>query len=251
MNASVARSCGVGLIAAAALLAAVPAAAQTPMRPWSAEVSVGWDNGVSGNVLSAGIGTLFGAPAIIREQSYGDIYGTGVRWTFGAGYMIRERLEITGTYNYSSASADVRQIGSVADSALFATFDDYNVWGIEAGARYYFLPPRQAPRLRPYAGAAIGVSVISEIDSDLAVPALGETLNATDFYDQTGAFTFSLNGGALVELHERVDFNLQLGFRFVGGLAQVDGLVDTGLEDINDDSGRWTLPLTVGLRFKF
>ena len=46
-------------------------------------------------------------------------------------------------------------------------------------------------------------------------------------------------------------FSALLGFRYVSGLADIDGLQGTGLEDINDDSGRWTLPFMVGLRVKF
>ena len=34
-------------------------------------------------------------------------------------------------------------------------------------------------------------------------------------------------------------------------MAQVDQLVGTGLDDLNDDSSRVTFPVVVGVRFKF
>ena len=55
----------------------------------------------------------------------------------------------------------------------------------------------------------------------------------------------------LYALSERVDVKGELGFRHVSGLSQIDGLQGTGLEKVNDNSGRWTLPFTVGLRVRF
>lgn len=223
--------------------------AQTTESPWAAEVAVGWDTSVNGNIHSAGIGTVLGQPAIVESRSYGDVYGTGVRWRFGVAYKLDERQELLGNFTSSSVSADVVQLGTVGGAPLFGTFDDYDVWGLDVGYRRYFTVPQ--PRFRPYAGGEIGLSVINEIDADLAVPALGATLAATDFYDGTAAFTFGVNGGVLMELNRRFDINVQLGLRHVSGLSEIDGLAGTGLEDINDDSGRWVLPFTVGARIKF
>ncbi|HET9369894.1 MAG TPA: hypothetical protein VFO19_06590 [Vicinamibacterales bacterium] len=239
------------LFAAAVLLTATPAAAQRPERPWSADFSIGWDNSISGNVLSAGVGTVFDLATVVDDKSYDDIYGTGVRWAFGVGYRIRERRELRAAFTFSTVSADSREIGTAGGAPLFANFDDYSVWGLDFGYRQYLSALERAPRVTPYFGGNIGVNVINEIDADLAVPALNLTRNATDFYDGTAAFTFEFNGGTLITVHPRVDLDLRLGLRFVTGLSDVDGLVGTGLEDINDDSGRWILPFTVGVRFKF
>jgi hypothetical protein len=48
-----------------------------------------------------------------------------------------------------------------------------------------------------------------------------------------------------------VDVKGELGFRHVSGLSPIDGLKGTGLEKVNDNSGRWTLPFTVGARVRF
>jgi hypothetical protein len=39
--------------------------------------------------------------------------------------------------------------------------------------------------------------------------------------------------------------------RHVSGLSEIDQLAGTGLEDINNDSGRLTFPIVVGLRVRF
>ena len=77
-----------------ALFFAGPAYAQSasaPANPWSAEVSVGWDINVSGALFKSGIGTIDGRPTVIEEQSYGDVFGTGVQWRFGAGQPVVRR----------------------------------------------------------------------------------------------------------------------------------------------------------------
>jgi Outer membrane protein beta-barrel domain len=220
-----------------------------PESQWSVEAAIGWDNGISGNVHSAGIGVLNGLPTVIEERSYDEVYGTGVQWRFGAGYMLDDRQEIIGRFTIQSISADALRVGTVASADLFATFDDYNSFAIEGGYRYHFTT--DVERLRPYGAGLIGIAVIDEIDANFAAPSIGLTRDATDFYDGTAAFTFGFEGGILYGFTEQVDLNVNLGFRYTSGLSEVDGLQGTGLEDINDDSGRWTLPFMVGVRFRF
>ena len=95
------------------------------------------------------------------------------------------------------------------------------------------------------------MSIIGEIDGVLASPQAGLARYATDFYDGTAAFTLGVNVGALYALNERFDLNGQIGFRYNSGLSKIDALVGTGLEDVNDKSSRWTMPITVGVRLKF
>jgi hypothetical protein len=238
------------LAALALLVLPVRAGAQTPSHEtWSVEGDVGWDFPVSGNLLSAAIGRINDQATVIDSQSYGDIYGTGVKWGFGVGYRLDERSEVRGSMAFQSVSADLSKIGSVANAPLYATFDAYKSFSFEGGYRRYFADSDQ--RLRPYAGGTLGIAIVREIDADLAAPDLGLVLNATDFYDRTGAFTIGFNGGVLYAITERVDVKGELGFRHVSGLSAIDGLKNTGLESTNDNSGRWTLPFTVGLRVRF
>jgi hypothetical protein len=75
--------------------------------------------------------------------------------------------------------------------------------------------------------------------------------NQTDFYDQSAAFIFSVNAGVLFRVADKVDLNAQVGLRRVTGLAEVDQLVGSGLEEINNDSARLTFPIVLGVRFRF
>jgi Outer membrane protein beta-barrel domain len=245
-----ARLIRVIVIVAVTSSALVPgAAAQTADSSWSAEASVGWDIGLSGDFLSAGIGTLQGVPTIITPQSFGRVYGNGVQWQFSAGYMVDEINEVRAQFSYQRVGSDVVTIGTAGASDLVATFDDYKSFNVEAGYRHYFA--RRRDRMRPYAGATLGVAIITEIDAVFAASAAGITRYATDFYDGTAALTLGVNGGTLYGLNERIDLNLQAGFRYNSGLSEIDALRETDLESINDKSARWTMPIMVGIRVNF
>jgi hypothetical protein len=225
------------------------ASAQSADSRWSVEGGLGWDFSLGGDFLSAGIGTLNDLATVIHSQSFGDVYGTGVQWQFGGGYKIDAINEIRAQFSYQRVGSDLVTLGTANNSELVATFDDYRAWSIEAGYRHYF--EQRLERLRPYAGASLGVSIIDEIDAALAAPQAGITRYATDFYDGTGALTIGVNGGVLYPLNDRIDVNGQVGFRYNSGLSEIDSLGGTGLENINDKSSRWTLPISFGIRFNF
>ena len=97
----------------------------------------------------------------------------------------------------------------------------------------------------------MGLGFIDAVDVELAAPQANLTFQNNDFYDQTAAFTWTISTGLLYTLTPRLDLNAQIGIRHVSGLSEVDQFAGTGLEDINNDSGRLTIPLIVGVRFKF
>jgi hypothetical protein len=221
-----------------------------PSQPrWSADVSVGWDIGLSGDFLAAGIGTLNNVPVVFQSQPFDQVYGNGVVWQVAGGYMLDDFNEIRAQYSYQHVGADVVNLGTAGSTGLVATFADYKASSIEAGARHYFAVPTD--RIRPYAGALIGVSIIPEIDGVFASPQAGLARYATDLYDGTAAFTLGVNAGGLYAVNERFDVSAQLGFRYNSGLSAIDALKGTGLENVNDKSSRWTMPIMFGLRVKF
>jgi hypothetical protein len=240
-------------LAAVIILASAPGVAtgQTADNTWSAEVFVGWDNPISGNIISSGIGTIIGQSAVVQSHSYGDVYGSGPRWRFTGAYRLNPRSEVLASLEYASAGAEVIEVGTVGGDPLFAQFDDYSAIGIEGGYRYYFAERGTNGRIKPYAGGLIGVDIVREIDAVLTIPRQNVILDATNFYDRTGSFVIGVNGGALFDVNERLAVGAEIGLRHHGGLSELEALTGTGLENINNSSGRWSLPITFGARVKF
>ena len=104
---------------------------------------------------------------------------------------------------------------------------------------------------RPFIEGTFGLGFITEIDVVLSAPAANLTERATDFYDRTAAFALGGNAGVVWQLSDHFGAFGQIGLRWMSGLSEIDDLAGTGLETINDDSSRWTLPVVVGMRVRF
>jgi opacity protein-like surface antigen len=240
----------VGFCAAILFSVASMAHAQTgrPERPWSVDFGIGWDNGISGNINSSAIGTLNGQAVVILKNKYEDVYGTGLHLRFGGGYLLSEESELRVTFTFQSLDADLTRLGDLGVSNLYAQYDDYQSFGIDVGYRRY-IPVQGA--ISAYGEGTIGLAFIEETDVRLAAPQANFEGNATDFYDQTAAFTFGVNGGLMIAATPKVSIFTQLGLRYVSGMSDVDGLESTDLDEINDKSSRWAMPFTAGVRFRF
>ena len=238
-----------GVVLVVGLGLSSPAQAQAPPdSKWSADVAIGWDNGISGNINSSAIGTLNGQTVAILKNKYEDVYGTGLHLRFGGGYLFRENTEARVTFTFQSLDADLARMGDYGASNLYGQYDDYQSFGIDFGLRRY-MP--FSPLIRGYGEASIGLAFIDETDIKLTAPQANFTGSATDFYDKTSAFTFGFNLGATFSMMPRVEAFSQIGLRYVSGMSEIDALTGTGLETINDESQRWSLPFMAGLRFRF
>jgi len=239
------------IVALGMLAGAADARAQSQAggSPWAVDFGFGIDISVNGNVNSGAIGVLQGQAAAILPNPYGEVYGTGIQLRIGAGYALNEQSELRGMFTFQSADADLVRLGDLGPSSLYAQFTDYQNLSLDFGYRRYV--PIEVRNLRVYGEGTIGIGFIDSIDVQLAAPQSNLVFTSTDFYDQTAAFTWGVNAGALFRLTDRIDLNGQIGLRHVSGLSEVDQLVGTGLESINDDSGRLTFPIVVGLRVRF
>ena len=216
--------------------------------PWSVEFAIGWDNSISGNINSSGIGTINGQSVVITKNPYEAVYGTGLHIRFGGGYLIDEITEVRATFTLQSLDADLTEMGEIGSSRLYGQYQDYQSFGLDVGLRRYV---DLKAGLRAYGEATAGLAFIDETDVTLVAPGANLSGTATDFYDRTAAFTLGANAGLMVKMAERVDVFGQLGLRWVTGMADVDSLEDTALETINDKSARWTLPFLAGVRLRF
>ena len=241
------------LLAAALLAVAQSASAQDAAtgveRPWSVEFGIGWDNSISGNINSSGIGRINNQNVVILKNTYEDVYGTGLHLRFGGGYLIDEISEVRATFTFQSLDADLTPMGDIGTSRLYGQYQDYQSFGLDVGFRLY--ARGQDSEVRPYVEVTAGMAFVDETDVVLVAPTINLAGNATDFYDRTAAFTLGGNAGVLWQVKDRFGIFGQLGVRWVSGMSEVDGLEGTGLETINDKSARWTLPFLVGVRTRF
>jgi|KBSMisStaDraftv2_1062788.scaffolds.fasta_scaffold85330_2 hypothetical protein len=221
------------------------ASAQT--NPWSVSFDIGAQVAVNGDVHSDGSGTVLGLPTQVTAKSYGDVYGTGFYWAAGLGYRVAEQGELRIRGSYTSNPAERLQVGTVAGLPLFGLFDDYEAFGMDFGYRQYL----GRGRIQPFAGADVGFVRLETVTSEFSVPAAGVVLPDVGFLDSSVVPAFGFSGGVQVQLSDRLALQGGVDFRWHGDATDVDGLAGTGLEEINDETRRWSMPITGGVVVKF
>ena len=222
--------------------------AQPSDQKFSIDFAIGWDNSISGNINSSAIGAVNNQTVVILTNQYEAVYGTGLHFTVGGGYMLNSNTEARATLSFQSADSDLATLGDYGASPLYAQYTDYKSTTLDVGLRRY---GRVNTNLRPYVEGTIGLGWIDDISADLVAPQANLRVDANNFYQSTTAFSWAVNAGLLLGINPRFGGFAQLGLRYTSGLAEVDNFPGTGLETINDHSSRWTLPFLVGVRVGF
>ena len=215
--------------------------------PWSVSFDLGAQVPLSGDVHAGGSGTVLNLATQVEPRSYGDIYGNGFYWAAGVGYRVGEAGEIRVQGSYTGNPAEEVQVGTVAGLPLFALFDDYKAFGMDFGYRQYI----GTGMARPYVGASLGFVRIDAIQSEFSVPAASVVLPNVDMYESSVVPSFGGGAGVQINVSDRVAFQGGVEFKWHGDAKDLDGLAGTGLESINDESRRWSMPITGGITVRF
>jgi hypothetical protein len=208
---------------------------------------LGTQVGLNGDVHGGGSGTVLRLPTQVQARSYQDIYGNGLYWAAGLGYRVGEAGEIRVQGSYTANPADRLQVGTVAGLPLFALFDDYKAFGMDFGYRQYI----GTAKARPYVGAGGGFVRVDAIQSEFSVPAAGVVLSSVNMYDTSVVPSVGAGGGVQINLSDRFAVQGGVEFKWQGDATDLDGLAGTGLESINDESRRWSMPITGGITLRF
>jgi hypothetical protein len=219
-------------------------------------VLFGWDNQFSGKMIEAATGqTAGGAPINLDETTYDEVYGRIGFFKVGVGYRTSPRTE--GVFNFVWSSSDASEaatpigtVGTTPQIPLNVNFTAFEYWGFEGGQRWFFA----RTRFTPFAGYLVGINRHQDIRGTfVGVPSsVTPGLAAQDgkFFEDSWAWSFGPTGGLLIGVGP-VEFMAETQLRFMGGLSDIDWLVEEGLRDVNSESSRWSFPILVGARIRF
>jgi hypothetical protein len=217
---------------------------------------VGWDNQFSGKMIQAATGrTIGGAPINLDETTYDEVYGRIGLFKLGVGYRTTPRTEgvVNFVWSKSDASDAATPVGTVGTSPqipLNVNFTEYKYWGFEGGARWFFA----RTRFTPFVGALVGINRHQDIRGTfVGVPSSvtpGLASQDGKFFEDSWAFSLGPTGGLLIGVGF-FEVMAETQLRFMGGLSDVDWLVEEGLRDVNSESARWSFPILVGARIRF
>ncbi len=233
---------------AAAILVALSAGdARAQSNPWSLSFDLGTQVALSGDVHAGGSGSVLNLPTQVESRSYGDVYGNGFYWAAGVGYRVGAAGEIRVQGSYTANPAERLEVGTVATLPLFALFDDYKAFGMDFGYRQYL----GTATARPFVGVSGGFVRVDTIQGEFSVPAVNVVLPNVDMYDSSLVPSFGVGGGVQINLSDRFALQGGVEFKWQGDANDLDGLAGTGLESINDESRRWSMPITGGITVRF
>ena len=213
----------------------------------------GWENNFSGNMITAASGTtLNGDPINLTETSFDDVYGRMMGFKLGVAYRTTPRSEAVLNFVIQRTGSETVNMGSAGPNnvPVFVNFEDYNNWGFEGGQRFFFT----RVRFTPFLGYLVGLNRYDDIRGAFVDVPLESTpgLAAQDgkFFEKSWAFSLGPTGGVLVGVGP-IELIGEAQLRYMGGLSDVDWLVEEGLRDINSDSSRWSIPIQFGARIRF
>jgi len=216
----------------------------------------GWDNSISGNMIKPSMGqTTTGIGINLNGTSYDDVYGLMGLFKLGVGYRTTPRAEaVLNFFVYSKSGAakavPIGIVNTVPPTNLTVDFTPYSYWGIEAGQRWFFA----RVRFTPYVGYLVGANRYGDIRGVFVgvPPSVTPGLAAQDgkFFEKSWALSVGPTAGLLFGVGP-VEVMAETQLRFMGGLSDVDWLVEEGLRDINTESARWSIPILFGVRYRF
>jgi len=215
---------------------------------WSVSFSAGTAPSVSGLYHESGSGTVLNLPTQVEERDYSDIYNSGFAMKLGLGYAVSPKAEMIGSFTWARADAEELSVGNVAGFDLRSQFSNFRDWGLEGGIRWHFAPDAG---VNPYIAGVVGARWVDSMPATLSVPAAGVVLRDVPFYDDSVVPTFGGDFGVQFKVAPAVRLGVEAGLRWTGDLSDLEGLAGTGLENLNDSSSRWTLPIMGTLTFKF
>ena len=198
--------------------------------------------------------TTGGAPINLNETSFDDVYGRIGMFKLGVGYRTTPRTEAVLNFVWSSSDATsaATTIGTVGNPQipLQVNFTSYKYWGFEGGQRWFFA----RTRFTPFVGYLVGINRNQDLRGTFVNVPLNLTpgLAAQDgkFFEKSWAFSLGPTAGVLIGVGP-FEVMAETQFRYMGGLSDVDWLVEEGLRDINSESSRWSIPLLLGARIRF
>ncbi len=212
----------------------------------------GWDNQYSGKMIKEATGsTVGGVPINLDETTFDEVYGRIGIFKLGVGYRTTPRTEAVVNFVWSSSDSEdvATQIGTIGPNLpVTVNFTEYQYWGVEGGQRWFFA----RTRFTPFVGYLVGLNRHQDILGTFAnvPPTPGLAEQDGKFFEKSWALSLGPTGGLLIGIGP-IEFMAEAQFRFMGGLSDVDWLVEEGLRDVNSESSRWSLPFLIGARIRF
>ena len=208
--------------------------------------SLGFQGDLGGAVNTSGIGVVNGLRAEIDTNTWAERYDAALVFRIGGAYNLTPESQLFGAVSWDQSESDTAVVGLIGGQPLQATFSDYQGWGIDAGYRYFFKTDYLA---KPFVAGSFGFQRLQDITISLS----STSFNAADvpFYDDSWVAGWRVGTGILVDINDRLGWQVTIDLKYSGVLSDQSGIGTIGFERINNAGNRITLPIMGGIYVKF
>lgn len=193
----------------------------------------------------------------IRKASYDDTYEQP---TYGAraelSYGVSDNVEVYGAFTWAQMGETQTVLGDIVVNStgelipLYASFGDYNVYGGELGARYYF--DTTYNEFRPFLGASVGAQFVDSISMHMTAPGAGVDIADLGFYDSTTILTAGAEAGVAFGDGVNWSGSVSVGVKYASSLdGDTTDLDAYGIGAIAGSTEQITVPVKGSLSISF
>lgn len=226
---------------------------------WNLEGSVGQEYMVGGDFSTPDeVTPIAGQRA--TELSMKDAFEAGMRYELGGSYALNPNRKLTLMGSYTHAEGKDVEIWNrdAPPLAINGKPSDYESYGVEAGLRQYF-KIQQAPivgSLRPYIEGRVGAAKVKDIEFENYRNTGGPLPGPAPVYDGGWVATGAGLVGVEVPVFKRATLGLETGIRYRSSLDGNRTRFGPGgaapfLENFNNGSENWTVPVSLRGRYRF
>ena len=220
---------------------------------WNLEGGVGVASSVAGDLFE-GTEAIDGA-ANLADLSMRKAYDPGLRVELGGSYALNPARKVTATGFYEGANGEKDiNFGRLGNGErLTGSVSDYEAYGVELGLRQYFRPEHVlGTTMRPYVEGRLGATHVDDI-AITGARSNGALLAGRDIGLFEGGWVGSAAGlvGIETPLTRYSTIGLETGVRYTQGLDGSNDVNNFGLEGVNTDGSRTSIPVMLRGRYRF
>jgi hypothetical protein len=171
-----------------------------------------------------------------------DAFRSGPSFGIETGYMTESNVEPFVRLSYSKLEGRNTTIGSISTpefdsaAAIGANFDDMKSWALNLGTRYFL--------------SYLGADRMDAMRADLSVA--GQPVSREEFLPRATRFDAGVEGGLSWALSDQAGLDLSVGAQYFDARKEMtNAFAPVGIEQVRFEDPRWSVPVNLGVNFRF
>jgi Outer membrane protein beta-barrel domain len=191
--------------------------------------------------------------ATLDSLDVSDAFRSGPSFGIETGYMTQSNVEPFVRLSYSKLEGRNTSIGSVeapgldTAAAIGANFDDMKSWALNVGTRYFL---SDSGTVRTYVAGYLGADRMDAMKANLNIA--GVPVSQEEFLPSATRFDAGVEGGLAWALSDQADLGLSVGAQYVDARKEMtNAFAPVGLDQVRFEDPRWSIPVNLGVNFRF